>query len=49
MSDIHLEVAGNFQTARTLRSPGALPVQRKEGYTVFTLPRLRDYELVVLQ
>jgi hypothetical protein len=49
MTGIHIEIAGAFTSAKTLRDPGALPLQPKGAYTSFTLPRLNDYELVILQ
>ena len=49
MNDIHLEVAGAFRRARTVRTPGSLAVKTDQGYTSITLPRLSDYEIVVLQ
>jgi hypothetical protein len=48
MRGIEVAVAGVFQTAGSVRTAGRLPVQVKDGYTHFTLPRLNDYELVVL-
>jgi hypothetical protein len=48
MSSIHIRLAGEFHSARTVRSPGALPVKSASGYTEITLPRLGDYELIVL-
>jgi hypothetical protein len=49
MSGIEVAVAGTFQAARSVRTSGPLPVRIKDGYTNFTLPRLNDYELVVLR
>ena len=49
MTDIHVEIAGYFRSARTLRSPGEIRIQARDGYATFTVPRLRDYELVVLR
>jgi hypothetical protein len=49
MSDIHVEVAGDFRAAKTVRQPGDLTVKTVGGYTAFTIPHLSDYELVVLQ
>ncbi len=48
MPPIHVRVAGVFHSARTVRSLAALPVQSEDGFTEFTVPRLNDYELVVL-
>jgi hypothetical protein len=49
MESIHVQVAGAFRTARTIRMPGDLAVRTSGGYTEFTIPRLNDYELVVLE
>jgi hypothetical protein len=48
MSGIGVEVAGGWATARLLRSAEAIPVTRSAGYAGFTVPVLRDYEVVVL-
>jgi len=45
MSDIRVEVAGAFRKATAVRTPAVLPVR---GSSV-TLPRLADYELIVLE
>ncbi len=49
MSDIHVQVAGRFHTAKTLRTPDRLAVKVDKEYTEFTIPHLLDYELVVLE
>jgi hypothetical protein len=49
MRDIHVEVAGDFKTAATVRKPGKLTPRTAGGYTGFTVPQLSDYELVVLK
>ncbi len=49
MRDIRAQVAGVFKTARTVRTPGDLAVRSNDGYTEFTIPLLKDYELVVLE
>jgi hypothetical protein len=49
MSGIQVQVAGSFKTAKTLRSPNNLTVKINKGYTEFTIPKLSDYELVVLE
>lgn len=49
MSQIHIQVAGLYKSARAVRVPGSLPVRVSNGYTEFTLPRLSDYELLVLE
>lgn len=49
MNNIHLEVEGQFKSARTVRAPRQIPVRIQEGHTAFTIPELTDYELVVLE
>ena len=49
MKDIHVEVAGEFRAATTVRQPGNLTVRTAGGYTGFTVPQLLDYELVILK
>jgi hypothetical protein len=49
MDGIRVQVAGRFSSANTVRSPGTLPVRASQGYSEFTVPRLADYELVVLE
>ena len=49
MHNINIEVAGNYLRAHTARTPGALPLRKAGARTVFTIPVLRDYELVVLE
>jgi hypothetical protein len=48
MSNIHVRLAGNYTHAQTLRSPAQLQVKVSGGYTEFAIPRLNDYELVVV-
>lgn len=48
MTDIHIEIAGHFSEATSVRTPRQLPVHFESGYSGFTLPRLTDYELIVL-
>ena len=48
MPPIHIRIAGEFHSARTVRTPSALPVQAAAGFTEFTVPGLNDYDLVVL-
>lgn len=47
--DIHIDVKGEFLRARTIRSPATLRTVTKAGRTAFTVPRLTDYELIVLE
>lgn len=54
MTDIQVHLAGTFRSAKAVRSPGVLPVRATRGLgpaalSAFTLPRLDDYELVVLE
>jgi hypothetical protein len=49
MTGIQFEVAGEFKSARTVRTLRQIPVQTNQGRTTFTVPELRDYELVVLE
>lgn len=49
MSDVEIRVEGAFRTASAVRSPAVLKVSREGKYTRFTVPRLADYELVVLK
>jgi hypothetical protein len=49
MSGIQVQLLGSFQTAKTVRSPGGLALRVNQGYSEFTISRLTDYELVVLE
>jgi hypothetical protein len=49
ISDIQVQVAGAFHTAKTLRTPASLSITVDKGSAEFTIPRLSDYELVVLE
>jgi hypothetical protein len=49
MTDIHLRIAGTFHNANTIREAAKLPLHVSDGYTEITVPRLDDYELVVLE
>jgi len=49
MSGIRVDVAGDYKSARTLRSPRSLEASRSGGYTSVTVPSLGDYEVVVLE
>ncbi|QOY88093.1 alpha-amylase family protein [Paludibaculum fermentans] len=48
MQGIEVAVEGVFRKARTVRGAGELKVSVVDGYTRFAVPRLADYELVVL-
>jgi hypothetical protein len=49
MSGIQVRLLGSYKTGRTVRSPGGLSVRVNQGYSEFTISRLTDYELVVLE
>jgi hypothetical protein len=49
MRDIRINVAGSYGKARTVRAAGTLSPRVRSGRTLFTVPELRDYELVVLE
>ncbi len=49
MSGIQVRLAGAFKNAKTVRTPGTLALKVNRGYTEFTIPRLLDYELAVLE
>ncbi len=49
MNSIRVEVMGGFRTARSLTTGKDLPVSNSGGYAQFTLPVLRQYELVELR
>jgi hypothetical protein len=48
MTGIHIQIAGRFKHATSVRTRGDLPVHAEGDYSSFTLPRLTDYELIVL-
>jgi hypothetical protein len=49
MTDIRIRLAGTFSSAQSLRSPASLSVRAEGGYSEFVLPRLSDYELIVVR
>lgn len=49
MSAIRMKIAGDFKSARTVRSPGSIPLRASNSYRELTIPNLSDYELVVLE
>jgi hypothetical protein len=49
MSAIRVQAAGAFRSARRVRTGKMLPASRTGDYLEFTLPELRDYELVELR
>lgn len=48
MGPIHVQVQGQFGTARMASSGRVLPLQRTGDYNAFTLPHLDSYDVVVL-
>jgi hypothetical protein len=48
MNNIRVRMAGTFNHARTLRTPANLSVKVSGGYSEFTIPRISDYEMVVV-
>jgi hypothetical protein len=48
MNGIRIRMEGTFNSAQTLRTPASLPVHSAQGYSEFVLPRLSDYELIVV-
>jgi Hypothetical glycosyl hydrolase 6/TAT (twin-arginine translocation) pathway signal sequence len=49
MTDLRVRVKAGFRSARAIRSDQALAVVNDGGYAEFTLPTLKEYELVDLQ
>ena len=49
MSNVRIRMAGNFAKAESVRTPGNLPVKAVDGYSEFMIPKLTDYELVVVE
>ena len=49
MNDIRIRMAGKFSSAQAQRTPASLPIQSAGAYSEFVLPRLSDYELIVVQ
>ena len=50
MRDIRVELAGTFDNATAIRLDQKLPVTaRGNGTSAFTLPRVGEYEVVVLE
>jgi hypothetical protein len=47
--EIHVAVAGQYRRATAVRSGSQVSVRRDSTYTSFTVPPLKDYELVVLE
>jgi len=48
VESIRISLEGDFASAQALRSAQPIPVKRTAGRTELTMPRLRDYELIVL-
>ena len=49
MGPIRVRVAGVFRNAKAVRADGDLPIRVNDRMSEFTIPRLADYELIVLQ
>jgi hypothetical protein len=49
MSNIQVDVAGNFSSARMVSAGRDLPITKEGGYVTFTLPSLDTYDVVVLR
>jgi len=49
MTDISIELEGNFRSAKAQRTPAAIAVNRSGRYSKLLLPSLNDYELIVLE
>ena len=49
MGPMRLRLAGVFRNAKTVRTAGDLPIRVNGQTSEFTIPRLADYELIVLQ
>jgi len=46
MSNVEIQVKGNFRSARTVMAGHDLAVSHAGGYSAFTLATLADYELI---
>ena len=49
MSNIRVDVAGNFSSARMVSAGRDLPISKERGYVTFQLPTLDTYDVVVLR
>lgn len=49
MNDIRLQLTGAFKSAKSVRTPGTLRLRNDQGKSEFTVPKLVDYELIVLE
>jgi hypothetical protein len=49
MENIEVTVAGSFERARSRGLEERLAVTVKDGYASFVVPRLEEYEVVVLE
>jgi hypothetical protein len=49
MTDIKVELAGQFKTAKTVRGGREIPVRVENGKSELIVPELSDYELVVVE
>jgi hypothetical protein len=48
MSGIKISLAGTFKTASTRENKADFKLTHTNGYTEFTVPILKEYEVVVL-
>jgi hypothetical protein len=46
MKDIQVRVQGDFRSAKAIRLGKPIALDRRDGFTQFTLPSLDEYELV---
>jgi hypothetical protein len=49
MSNIWVDVAGHFSSARMVSTGRDLPLTKRGSYVTFTLPSLDTYDVVVLR
>jgi hypothetical protein len=49
MQSIEVEIAGHHRRARSLKTPGELPITLSGNRARFTLPTLADYEVAILE
>jgi hypothetical protein len=49
MTDIKVELAGQFKTAKAVRGGRDIPIKVENGKSEFIVPELSDYELVVVE
>jgi hypothetical protein len=49
MRNIQITLPGRYKSARAIRNPAALSLKHTSTHAALTLPRLGDYELIVLE